>query len=482
MALSLETIYFALSKNLGFNSPPSSILSSALFITSLFFYIYCVGSFSQATINPLIDRINYPMVFQQHIFDDYIDSLIVVGATTVWLYYLLPLKRKFSQSLALGYGSFGFISSIISFFDSSLTFSLDIAVLVSLPLMIGTIIFYHSKHKGQLLNFQPKLTALYLSIVVIAIAVAAVFAAMPSIFMGREYNYLGRESYAYELFLLFSSLSSLFMVLIIFCVPVKLLFKTLVTAFGFRNTDKGDMGQDLSRMEREKQEIKKRTRAILLGSFMLISVAIALIPQQQTINPDNQDIGVDTKYYVTWITNLESSQSVSDFLYQSFVNQQDGDRPLSLIFIFAIHKLTGGTQEGLAETIEHMPVILGPGIVLALYFLTREMTKNDRVALVAAFLGAVSFHTIIGIYAGFYANWLALIVGYLSMLFMFRYLKNGSRTNLFVFFGLMVATLLFHVYTWTILAAVAGMFLIAMLVISFRGAHGAGYGPVNLRS
>jgi hypothetical protein len=31
--------------------------------------------------------------------------------------------------------------------------------------------------------------------------------------------------------------------------------------------------------------------------------------------------------------------------------------------------------------------------------------------------GAVSIHTLVGIYAGFYANWLALIVGYISLVF-----------------------------------------------------------------
>ena len=108
------------------------------------------------------------------------------------------------------------------------------------------------------------------------------------------------------------------------------------------------------------------------------------------------------------------------------------------------------------------------GIVLALYFLTLELTRNEKIALIAAFLGAISFHTLAGIYAGFYANWLALIVGYISIVFLFRYLRAGRPSDLVVFSILLIGVLFFHVYTWTILAAVAGIFLLTMLVIQNR--------------
>ena len=133
-----------------------------------------------------------------------------------------------------------------------------------------------------------------------------------------------------------------------------------------------------------------------------------------------------------------------------------------MIFMFLVYQAAGGS---LIEVIEHFPIILGPGIVLALYFMTLELTRNEKIALIAQFLGAVSFHTLAGIYAGFFANWLALIVGYISIVFLFRYLRSGRLSDIVVFSILLIGVLYFHVYTWTILAAVTGIFLLTMLVI-----------------
>jgi hypothetical protein len=91
--------------------------------------------------------------------------------------------------------------------------------------------------------------------------------------------------------------------------------------------------------------------------------------------------------------------------------------------------------------------------------------RNEKIALIAAFLGAVSLHTLAGIYAGFYANWLALIVGYISISFLFRYLRSGRVSDIIIFTTLLVGVLFFHVYTWTVLTAVASIFLIAMLFV-----------------
>ncbi len=196
---------------------------------------------------------------------------------------------------------------------------------------------------------------------------------------------------------------------------------------------------------------------------MIVSVVLVLIPQDPSINKENQEIGVDTSYYGTWIGELAKSKSLSDFAYQAFVIQgQGGDRPLSLIFLFLVHQIVGGN---VYELIDHFPIVLGPGIVLASYFLTLELTRNEKIAVIAAFIGAVSFHTLVGIYAGFYANWLALIVGYISIVFLFRYLRSNRPFDIIIFSTLLILVLFLHVYTWTVLAAVEGVFLTAILLM-----------------
>ena len=122
------------------------------------------------------------------------------------------------------------------------------------------------------------------------------------------------------------------------------------------------------------------------------------------------------------------------FIRQAFVIQSAGDRPLTLIFLFTIAKIVNANANlfytDLFYIIEHVSLILGPALVLVIYLLTRELTSNDITSLLASFLTAISFQTLIGIYAGFYANWLALIIGYMSFVFLIRFLKKPSKLNL----------------------------------------------------
>jgi hypothetical protein len=112
--------------------------------------------------------------------------------------------------------------------------------------------------------------------------------------------------------------------------------------------------------------------------------------------------------------------------------------------------------------IEYLPVVLGPPLVLVVYFLTRELTSSDLASIAASFITAVSFQTLIGIYAGFYSNWFALIVGYTAFIVLIRHLKAPSNFKLAAFSGLMLLLLFSHVYTWSIIAIAMGFFLAAM--------------------
>jgi len=210
-------------------------------------------------------------------------------------------------------------------------------------------------------------------------------------------------------------------------------------------------------------KLKTQSKIGFLLLAMILSIVLVLIPQHPSINNDDQNIGVDTFYYAAWVDELGKAESLSEFAYQAFVVQAQGDRPVSLILLFLVYQITDGN---LSKVVEYFPIILGPGIVLAFYFLTLELTRSERIALIAAFLGAVSFHTLAGIYAGFYANWLALIVGYISIVFLFRYLRSGRLSDMVVFSIMLIGVLFSHAYTWTLLVAVAGIFLLTMLVMT----------------
>ncbi|HKI10032.1 MAG TPA: hypothetical protein VKA09_16695 [Nitrososphaeraceae archaeon] len=444
-----------LSKDLGYGMPVSSILSGATFSVCIFFYLYTIGSFFRITVYPLIDRVTVYATFQEYIINQHLDYIVVILATASW--FLLSVKnRAIRYYFSMAYGVTGIILALIS--PDNIVF--DIIALLSLPLIIGIMLYYYRRRQKNLLNFNAKLTWRYISLAVIAISAIGIIFPVLVVFLTPNFDSSAGDDPANELFLLLSSFSTIYIFLLALCLAVKVLQRGALRML--KLDIKQDINQNLPH-DYDHHKLKTKTKIGFLLLAIILSVLLVLIPQHPLVNKDNRDIGVDTHYYFTWIVELAKSKNVSDLIYQAFVVQgQSGDRPLSLLFLFLVYQVVGGNN--LREVIEHIPIILGPGIVLAFYLLTLELTRNEKIALIAAFFGAVSFHTLIGIYAGFYANWLALIVGYISIAFLFRYLRSGRLSDIVVFSTLLIGVLFVHIHTWTILAAVSGTFLVVMLL------------------
>ena len=327
-------------------------------------------------------------------------------------------------------------------------------------LLIVSILLYYLYASKKSANIHKTLTINCVAVLGVALGILAFIVEISNVLfrlpLGTHFPSI--RNYAYELFSLFSISSPFLMILFIFSFPIKLLINEL---FPRKLKAKNDRFDALFSPD----SIKTRKKIMLLALFCMLSVAMVLIPHQPTINKDNQDVGVDTHYYVDWINILIQSNSATEFLRQAFIIIHDGDRPLALLFLYSIIKIINADP---SIAIEYIPVIFGPALVLVTYFLTRELTsKNDLVSLLAAFLTAVSFHTLIGIYAGFYANWFAIIIGYLSFVFFFRFLKMPNKKNFVLYSILFILLLLSHVYTWTILALVTVIFLLIMLKLKY---------------
>jgi hypothetical protein len=163
-----------------------------------------------------------------------------------------------------------------------------------------------------------------------------------------------------------------------------------------------------------------------------------------------------------WQIILINSNSFYDLINEAFVTIGSGDRPITLLFLLLIIEITTIDDP---SVIEYFPMIILPLFILVVFFLTKELSSNDTTALFAAFLSGVSFHLLIGIYAGLFANWLALIVGYFAIMLFFKYLK-GSNQLYGVLFSITIIMLLFtHVYTWVIITVVLVIFSIYSLKI-----------------
>jgi hypothetical protein len=298
-----------LSKDLGYGMPLSSIISSVSFVVCLFFYLYIIGSFFKIAVYPLIDRVTVYTLFQEHVVNEYIDNIIAIVAATLWFLFSIN-NRAIRYSLSIAYGGTGTILAFIS--PDNVIF--DVIALLSIPLIIGVSLYYYYHHyhrhykqqqqkkKKKILNFDVKLTLQYISLAVIAMSVIGIVVPLSAVFLTPNFDsYAGLNS-GNELFLLLSSFSTIYIFLLVFCLGVKVLFKGVLGIF--KLDIKEDISQTLSDDNYEQNKLKTQTKIGFLLLAIVLSVVLVLIPQHPLINQDNQDIGVDTGYYVAWIGEL----------------------------------------------------------------------------------------------------------------------------------------------------------------------------------
>jgi len=432
---------------LGYGNSILSIATSAILALILFFYIYTVGSFFKANIYILHHRVSYNTFFDFFIINRNIDHIIIAIGTFLWL--VLSLKGKARIIISVTYGGI-----VIIAVTTGIAILLDITALIAIPVVIFSLT-YNKFSSKKILNAYTKLTINYMGAITIALGIMSIGMSLGVVFSFPPSLILPIPNYMYEIFVLLSGFSTILMLLLVSSLPVKILIKEFMVGLSkIKNIRMYPI--DFS----NENVIKLRIKIIYLALFMLLSVVMVLIPHQPIFSNDNGDVGVDTHYYVNWVGALINSSSAHDFARQAFMTQNGGDRPITLIFLFTLYKVVPGN---LVDTIEYAPILLSPALVFVVYLLTRELTSNDLTSLLAAFLTAVSFHTMIGIYAGFYSNWLALSIAYLSLVFLFKFLKKSSVLNLAIY-SLTIMILQFtHVYTWSIFVIVTCTFLICLI-------------------
>lgn len=416
----------------GYGSSRLSILFSSALVFLLVFYAYSTGVFFRVNVYPLRDRITYYGNFDLYITNQYVDH-IIVGATSLLLFSAMISHTKIRLASVLLFGS-PFLTGIILGNETLVS----IMVLLSVPAIFSIIIL--DRYKYSILKVRPALTINYLAILGIALGVAGLvvtsFDVSPNLI----------RNYQYEIFVLFNSTSPILMLLLISCLPVKIVIEQLKS---FLRVQVGSLLTTVI--------LPLRTKLVLLSLFMSVSCILVVIPHLPSINITNQYVGVDTGFYLNWVTELSKSRDLPSFIDQAFIKQSNGERPLTLITLLGLTHLVAADP---ATVIEYFPLFLAPALVLAVYVLARELTQNDITSVLAAFVTAVSYHTLIGIYAGFYANWLALIVGYVATTFLLKCLRRFELRYLILFAFLMMVLHFTHTYTWTVLSIVLGVYLV----------------------
>jgi hypothetical protein len=151
------------------------------------------------------------------------------------------------------------------------------------------------------------------------------------------------------------------------------------------------------------------------------------------------------------------------FLF-AFTQFTSADRPLTLLIFFAATEITRADP---IQIVKLSPLVTAPPLIIVTFYLTRELTSNEKISLISLFLTAMSFQTVIGIYSRFYANWVGLILGYLSFIFLLKSRKHPTKLKLTALVIAMITVLFIHVYTWIIIISVALVFSVVLHALRY---------------
>ncbi len=429
-----------ISKSLGYEYTPSTrIVCVSLVIISIF-YLFVIGSSLLLPVYIVDHRVTYNVNFDKHLVGDLPDHIGLVLSSAIW--FGLSISGK------LRIVTFCYLISLISCWVFSHNDIYLQFLAISSPLLIAFYCFYNTRKKIIVPIFSPRLYFNYLGIAMFVLAIIGLISIIPPLY---QISYVSPiPNFTYHIFVLLSSASPLLVLILVFGLPLKILIYFL-------------LGARLRRVEinlKTDGVVPYPRKAIYLSLCVFLAILVTLIPHLPAVNSGHQRVGVDTQYYVKWINVLANTSNPVEFFDQSVVKIHQGDRPLSLILIYAF---TSAFNYELSDELEYLPIVLAPILVVVIYFLAREITSRDDVSLIASFLTGSSYSVLIGIYAGFYSNWVALIIGYVSIIFLLRYLKYSKKRNALFFGSLLVAVLFSHAATWTVLALLISMFLVLIM-------------------
>ena len=460
---------------LGSGSRRGTVVGCAMLAITLFFYIYSTGSYFQIHVYSLLKRVTYEFVFNIHIINRDLDNVIVLLSTVSLLFFLLVAERRPYWLIIL---QLAYITTSLYTLFTDEDLWLQYLALLSIPLLVFSFFFYNYKLTKPKIKRAEQLTLVvnYFTLICIAVGIIGLIITSTRIIHGGT-DLIPVRNYMYEIYLLFSNLSPYLIFILTLCFPIKLIVNKIkgLNASHPRCTGKPTMTsigrEKFAKLIHPSGKLSARVIATCLVLCILLSVLLIIISHWSAVNIEDMEvqriIGSDTANYAYSIRVLLEQNNTLDIIKQSFLigfgtdpKSPPGDRPLALLFLLGLVEILSFEVD---LVVDYVSILLAPSLIITIFFLTRELTSNEKVSIFAAFLTSVSFNVLIGVYGGYYANWLGLVWGYLSLIFLVRSLKKFQNWNVMLFIALTLLAMLSHVYTWIEFLLFEGIFLLVSL-------------------
>lgn len=207
---------------------------------------------------------------------------------------------------------------------------------------------------------------------------------------------------------------------------------------------------------------RKFSALALVCSIGLASL-FAIYPYLPSVNPDGRHVGLDLPSYEQWLCEMDEGDWLNAVSYAFFTLS---DRPLSVLLMFGAQEITGFSP---LTVLKFMPLLLGPFLILAMFYFMLEATGDWTVSSLAALLAAFSYPVTVGMLGGLFSNWIGLIAMYLFSGLMMRSMRMRSWRWGFLTALTMVSVLFTHAYTWGLLIGVLGSYALLLVVLGIRG-------------
>jgi hypothetical protein len=186
-----------------------------------------------------------------------------------------------------------------------------------------------------------------------------------------------------------------------------------------------------------------------------ISISAGLVtqyPYLATVNPSGVNVSVDAPLYQEMLESLNDNDDLPSVVYKAFVVVNEGDRPLPLLAMYGLSNLL---NVSFLDAIRIFPAFLGAGLVWACFYFVSAGSKRTSLLVLAGILTLTSFHLVVGIYAGFFANWMALVANYFAYGALIRLLRSFSYRTLGILAVATFISLFSHPYTWAFFVVIA---------------------------
>jgi len=196
---------------------------------------------------------------------------------------------------------------------------------------------------------------------------------------------------------------------------------------------------------------------LMLAISLCVSTLLAFTPYRPDLNPTGSLVGIDSPLYLGWIGQM-LARPLPQALQYSFVEGLEGSRPLLLVLLYLV--ASAGISP--SQILEYLPMVLAPLLSLSTYVFVRYGNGSSSLAGLTGIFSSVSFYTTVGLWGGYYANWLALVLVYLFLTSLLVFSRSPSKVKYGSTYALSVALLFTHPWTWVLITTVCLVFSITL--------------------